>query len=668
MQYMSRPYKEVNPGDPILAADWNAIQTQIRDHILAHTHTGTGESGAKLDITALAVGTDVAVRKLTATESLTIGSPSQPLLSVNPAALNQEGSYQVSVAGTLRADQVRTGRLDGITSLAVGALAVTGNLGIGVVTEPQARLDVNGDGKFSGPVMAAKLIGDPTSETLEIIGSGSAETNRKITLWAEGGATVQGGLTVRGALTTLNDGLAVTGGTDLRGAVTVGTTAAPQPLTVTGATVLNGALTVSGGKLQLDGNQQIRFTDGDTTNNLKLQLWSGYGLGINGGTLFYAAQGNHSWRDTNGTNERMLLTTGLDGGLTVKGTGTSSFAGNVGIGTATIDNPGGWNKVLDLWGTGHARLQVRSSGGVKTTVNSHDTWDGPLGVVGTETNHPLRLMTNNTHRMTILANGNVGIGFTLPDQKLTVSSATQHLQLRREATETTGGKLLFLELYQNDPQNRIPEVYPNIRFHHNNKFSHRIEARTDGFHLKNGDLGSDVYVSLRVDTITATRFVGEGAFVTGMIVMWSGAVNQIPIGWALCNGMNGTPDLRARFIVGAGPGGSPDYPPGQFGEADTHTHTIALPNTALNTTLAGSHNHAPPAEWYDRGALNGAAAAGLSWYNAIDRGGPSVAAVRTSTEGNHTHSVAVSIAAFNSSPSSGLNRPKWYALCFIMKL
>jgi microcystin-dependent protein len=33
--------------------------------------------------------------------------------------------------------------------------------------------------------------------------------------------------------------------------------------------------------------------------------------------------------------------------------------------------------------------------------------------------------------------------------------------------------------------------------------------------------------------------------------MWSGSVANIPIGWALCDGQNGTPDLRERFIVGA---------------------------------------------------------------------------------------------------------------------
>ncbi|HUH35153.1 MAG TPA: hypothetical protein VL022_04905 [Moheibacter sp.] len=37
---------------------------------------------------------------------------------------------------------------------------------------------------------------------------------------------------------------------------------------------------------------------------------------------------------------------------------------------------------------------------------------------------------------------------------------------------------------------------------------------------------------------------------TGAIVMWAGAINQIPAGWKLCDGQNGTPDLRARFVVG----------------------------------------------------------------------------------------------------------------------
>ena len=39
---------------------------------------------------------------------------------------------------------------------------------------------------------------------------------------------------------------------------------------------------------------------------------------------------------------------------------------------------------------------------------------------------------------------------------------------------------------------------------------------------------------------------------SGGIIMWSGAINTIPIGWVLCDGTNGTPNLIDRFIVGAG--------------------------------------------------------------------------------------------------------------------
>ena len=39
---------------------------------------------------------------------------------------------------------------------------------------------------------------------------------------------------------------------------------------------------------------------------------------------------------------------------------------------------------------------------------------------------------------------------------------------------------------------------------------------------------------------------------SGGIFLWSGSIGSIPAGYVLCNGSNGTPDLRNRFIVGAG--------------------------------------------------------------------------------------------------------------------
>lgn len=56
----------------------------------------------------------------------------------------------------------------------------------------------------------------------------------------------------------------------------------------------------------------------------------------------------------------------------------------------------------------------------------------------------------------------------------------------------------------------------------------------------------------------------------GGIIMWSGTASDIPAGWHLCDGSNGTPDLRNRFVMGAG--GS--YSVGSTGGSNTHTMTI----------------------------------------------------------------------------------------------
>lgn len=54
------------------------------------------------------------------------------------------------------------------------------------------------------------------------------------------------------------------------------------------------------------------------------------------------------------------------------------------------------------------------------------------------------------------------------------------------------------------------------------------------------------------------------------ILAYSGTAETIPSGWAICDGQNGTPDLRGRFILGA----SDDYTVGDTGGSDTHTLTV----------------------------------------------------------------------------------------------
>ena len=66
--------------------------------------------------------------------------------------------------------------------------------------------------------------------------------------------------------------------------------------------------------------------------------------------------------------------------------------------------------------------------------------------------------------------------------------------------------------------------------------------------------------------------------VKGMIIMWSGSRSSIPSGWLLCDGSNTTPDLRAKFIIGAGPGNVDDFDEGS--EAPTYSGTIFGPDNS----------------------------------------------------------------------------------------
>ena len=57
----------------------------------------------------------------------------------------------------------------------------------------------------------------------------------------------------------------------------------------------------------------------------------------------------------------------------------------------------------------------------------------------------------------------------------------------------------------------------------------------------------------------------------GMIVMWYGSAEEVPSGWSICNGENGTPDLRDRFVLGAGK----SYSLNATGGEKTHTLTVS---------------------------------------------------------------------------------------------
>lgn len=89
----------------------------------------------------------------------------------------------------------------------------------------------------------------------------------------------------------------------------------------------------------------------------------------------------------------------------------------------------------------------------------------------------------------------------------------------------------------------------------------------------------------------------------GTICLWHGLLANIPAGYYLCDGSNGTPDLRAKFVKGAAAGvnpgatgGSSSYTPGGTVAAIAATATAAVKiGTAGATGAANAHTHPAPA-------------------------------------------------------------------------
>lgn len=147
---------------------------------------------------------------------------------------------------------------------------------------------------------------------------------------------------------------------------------------------------------------------------------------------------------------------------------------------------------------------------------------------------------------------------------------------------------------------------------------------------------------------------GGGLIPPGGIIMWSGLEVNIPVGWYLCNGTNSTPDLRNRFIVGAGTGSS--YAIGATGgSADAvvvshgHTATVTDPgHVHLMTEVPTDYR-------VHDGVIDGSYSAGH--------------ADRTYTNRNTASAVTGVTVSVNAAGSSATNAnlPPYYALCYIMK-
>lgn len=201
----------------------------------------------------------------------------------------------------------------------------------------------------------------------------------------------------------------------------------------------------------------------------------------------------------------------------------------------------------------------------------------------------------------------------------------------------------------------MTQAYNLSQLANNLDASGRLDA-TDGLvnavPVANGGTGASTASTARSNLDVAQAVYSVPA---GGIIIWSGSVASIPTGWFLCNGANGTPDLRNRFVIGSGTSGATYAVGANGGSADaivvSHTHTF------VGNAMA-AHNHKP---------VNGMAM-GLTPGGGGGLGGGDL----NSSSGNvDTSSVSAGTPTGTNSTtgSSGTNAnlPPYYALAFIMK-
>jgi hypothetical protein len=139
---------------------------------------------------------------------------------------------------------------------------------------------------------------------------------------------------------------------------------------------------------------------------------------------------------------------------------------------------------------------------------------------------------------------------------------------------------------------------------------------------------------------------------TGMISLWYGSIGSVPLGWYLCDGTNGTPDLRDRFVVGAGSTYSVAATGGSANAiVVSHTHT------ATSTVTDPSHSHTMTA----------------GTNIALGGGGNQTVPRDVSVTGSFTsnsNTTGITVATTNASTGvsgTNANLPPYYALAYVMK-
>lgn len=143
-------------------------------------------------------------------------------------------------------------------------------------------------------------------------------------------------------------------------------------------------------------------------------------------------------------------------------------------------------------------------------------------------------------------------------------------------------------------------------------------------------------------------------FTAGMIMMWSGSPTSVPVGWLLCDGSLGTPNLAGMFIVGYNVNDGDYNQIGRTGGAKT---------VQLNSDQNGPHTHGVNDPGHTHGVTLGTDVKGGA------QGVPVLSTINQRTNFNTiTGSNVTGISLQGSGGGSPHeNRPNYYTLAYIIK-
>ena len=409
---------------------------------------------------------------------------------------------------------------------------------------------------------------------------------------------------------------------NISGIATVG-----SDLYLTGALVDTSGNTGSSGQILASTGAGTNWIDANTTSVLNA---TNVGVNLNGtnANQFVSFFGASSGNNPNRVDAAFTYnpSTNTMSGINYSGTSTFTNTKVTGIATAAILEVEG--QLRDGDGNFGSAGQVLTSDGTDTK------WDASSNLpAGSSAQVAITDVSSGTPRL-LLATGSGTQKDVLSNSNLTYNTSTQVIS----------GKISNISNHDTDD---LSEGSSNL-YHTTARVRAAVSATGDlTYNSSNGQFSVSV----------------PSAFVSGMIILWSGSTGSIPTGFVLCDGNNSTPNLTDRFVVGAGSaygvgasGGSSSV---TLSTANLPSHNHSFSATTGNVNL--SHNHSyQSANWPGSGPEQNQSGGpeDRTTFNANKTTGSAL--------GNHSHSVSGTTGSTGSG-SGHENRPPYYALCYIMK-